>query len=324
MSNRFSHALASLRGFFLFRCGSSIIRRTSPRGTQREPYFISPAPGRMHGTAPETIPHFGRVLKALLPGHPGHADAAQAHGMQPVFPPGVCVPRVSTVRARVYSRFAKPFSRLALISIMPTNTVIRAAAAATAFLSAALLLPNQAHAQFVSKPEYRALFSELEKADVVVEGAKNAKRVIFVFFDANCFYCHLTWKALQPYEKAGLQVRWVPVAYQQDSSWGRGAAIMQARDRAAALRENELNYDVKNSNGGIKPLEKPRETLVGAMRVNNKLLDRSCLRGTPALLWKDSKGDVQCKGGTPRLSELPAITGLAEQKIDDPELAEFR
>jgi thiol:disulfide interchange protein DsbG len=207
---------------------------------------------------------------------------------------------------------------------MPIKTVIRAAAAAAAFLSVATLAPNPAQAQFVSKPEYRALFSELEKTDVVVEGAKNAKNVIYVFFDANCFYCHLTWKALQPYEKVGLQVRWVPVAYQQDSSWGRGAAIMQARDRAAALRENELKYDVKNSNGGIKPLEKPQESVVGAMRVNNKLLDRSCLRGTPALLWKDSKGDVQCKGGTPRLSELPAITGLAEQKIDDPELAELR
>jgi len=26
----------------------------------------------------------------------------------------------------------------------------------------------------------------------------------------------------------------------------------------------------------------------------------------------------------PRLSQLPAITGLPEQKIDDPELTEFR
>src|SRR6202165_2294588 len=90
------------------------------------------------------------------------------------------------------------------------------------------------------QPEYQTLFAQLEKTDVVQEGAKEAKSVLYVFFDANCFYCHLTWKALQPYETVGLQVRWLPVAYQQPSSVGRAAAIMQASDRIAALRVNEL------------------------------------------------------------------------------------
>ncbi|MGB7541736.1 MAG: hypothetical protein WBM28_06955 [Burkholderiales bacterium] len=44
-------------------------------------------------------------------------------------------------------------------------------------------------------------------------------------------------------------------------------------------------------------------------------------------MWKDSAGRVRVKLGMPRLSQrlsqLPAITGRA-QKIDDPELAEFR
>ncbi len=57
-----------------------------------------------------------------------------------------------------------------------------------------------------------ALFATLEKTDAVTEGATSPKRILYVFFDANCFYCHLTWRALQAYEKAGLQVRWVPVA----------------------------------------------------------------------------------------------------------------
>jgi thiol:disulfide interchange protein DsbG len=33
---------------------------------------------------------------------------------------------------------------------------------------------------------------------------------------------------------------------------------------------------------------------------------------------------VNVKGGMPRLSELPGITGLPEQKNDDPALAKFR
>ena len=92
------------------------------------------------------------------------------------------------------------------------------------------------------QPEYQTLFAQLERTDVVREGTKEAKSVLYVFFDANCFYCHLTWKALQPYETVGLQVRWLPVAYQQPSSVGRAAAIMQASDRIAALRVNEIGY----------------------------------------------------------------------------------
>src|SRR5262249_44373441 len=76
----------------------------------------------------------------------------------------------------------------------------------------------------------RALCDQIEKADAVVEGAKDAKRVLYVFWDANCYYCNLTWKALQHYEKAGLQVRWVPVAYQKDNSAALAAAVMGAKD----------------------------------------------------------------------------------------------
>jgi len=204
------------------------------------------------------------------------------------------------------------------------KSFIRWSIAAIVLIGMASLPAAFARAQFVTKPEYRALFAELEKTDVVVEGAKKPKSMLYVFFDANCYYCNLTWKALQAYEKAGLQVRWIPVAYQKDSSWGRAGAIMQAADRAAALRENELKYDVKTFSGGIKPLDKPSPAVLAALGANNKLIDRTCVRGTPALLWKDGKGNVQCKPGTPRLSELPAITGLPEQPISDPALAKLR
>ncbi len=169
-----------------------------------------------------------------------------------------------------------------------------------------------------------ALFSTLEKTDAVVEGSTSPKRIVYVFFDANCWYCHLTWKALQPYEKAGLQVRWVPVAYQKDSSVGRAAAIMLAKDRAAAFRENETRYRAKSYDGGIAPAKNPPKAIVAQLDANFELMDRFGLSGTPGLVWKDAAGKVQTSLGMPRLSKLPAITGLPAQKIDDPELPEFR
>src|SRR5262245_597485 len=120
-------------------------------------------------------------------------------------------------------------------------------------LLALVALPALAQNQGRDLP---ALFAALEKADAVVEGAKEPKRVLYVFWDANCYYCNLTWKALQYYEKAGLQVRWVPVAYQKDNSAALAAAVMGAKDRAAALRENETRYRPKSYDGGIKAAAK--------------------------------------------------------------------
>jgi len=188
----------------------------------------------------------------------------------------------------------------------------------------ALVLAAVAAAQALAQDPKAALFATLEKADAVVEGAKDSKRVLYVFFDANCWYCHLTWKALQPYEKAGLQVRWVPVAYQKDNSGALAAAIMGARDRVAAMRENETRYRAKSYDGGIKAAAKVRADLAIALEDNFTLMGQLGMSGTPALVWKDSAGRVRTNLGLPPLSKLPAITGLPEQKIDDPELAKYR
>jgi thiol:disulfide interchange protein DsbG len=168
------------------------------------------------------------------------------------------------------------------------------------------------------------LYATLEKADAVVEGAKEPRRVLYVFWDANCWYCHLTWRALQPYEKAGLQVRWVPVAYQKDNSGALAAAVMGARDRVAALRENETRYRAKSYDGGIKAAAKVPAELALQLEDNFTLMGRFGMSGTPALVWKDEKGTVRTNLGLPPLSKLPGITGLPEQKIDDPELDKFR
>jgi thiol:disulfide interchange protein DsbG len=199
-----------------------------------------------------------------------------------------------------------------------TLSVTRAIAVALAAFAAAGALAKTPAAR-----ELPGLFATLEKTDAVVEGATAPKRILYIFFDANCWYCRLTWKALQAYEKAGLQVRWVPVAYQKESSTTKAAAIMQAKDRVAAMRENETGYRANSYDGGIVPV-KASKAMVAQLDANFELMDRFGVSGTPGLVWKDGKGRVQVRTGMPRLSQLPAITGLPEQKIDDPELKEFR
>lgn len=192
-------------------------------------------------------------------------------------------------------------------------------------VACAALAAFPAFAQDAKKArDFPALFAVLEKTDAVVEGAATPKRVLYVFWDANCYYCNLTWRALQYYEKAGLQVRWVPVAYQKDNSAALAAAVMGARDRVAALRENETRYRAKSYDGGIRAAAKVPADLAIELEENMTLMGRFGMSGTPALVWKDAKGGVRTNLGMPRLSRLPAITGLPAQKIDDPELAKFR
>jgi thiol:disulfide interchange protein DsbG len=186
------------------------------------------------------------------------------------------------------------------------------------------LTAEYAH-QYLPKPDLAALFPELERSAYALEGPqKSPKSVIYVFFDPNCPFCHLTWKALQPYEKVGLQVRWIPVAYLMQSSVGKAAAILEAKDRTAAFRQNEEKYNVEKHEGGIDPLSKPSENSVHQLQANNELMQKFGAFGTPALVWKDGQGKIQMKSGLPRLSELPAITGLPEQAETDPDLARFR
>jgi len=99
---------------------------------------------------------------------------------------------------------------------------------------------------------------------------------------------------------------------------------MLARDRTAALRENELGYRAESYDGAIAPARNVPAALAAQLEANTKLMERFGVSGTPGLVWKDKAGKIRVKLGMPRLSQLPAITGLPAQKIDDPELADFR
>jgi len=185
-------------------------------------------------------------------------------------------------------------------------------------------LSSQYEDKYVPKPDLSSLFHELEKSAYVTEGtSKDPKNVIYVFFDANCPFCHYTWKALQPYEKAGLQVRWIPVAMLGPTSLPKALEVMSASDKTAAFRKLEENHG-KPWTAPKNATEAAQPTITASLRKNEELMDKFGIAGTPGVIWKDKQGKVNVKGGMPHLSELPAITGLPEQKVDDPALAKFR
>lgn len=163
--------------------------------------------------------------------------------------------------------------------------------------------------QYIPKPDVGAIWDKLEKSSFIIEGeAKNPKSVIYAILDPNCGFCHYLWLALQPYEAAGLQVRWVPVAILGEPSKARAAALLEGG--AKALAEQQTKYNHEDAPKGIAANPITEAQLEG----NLAIMQEAQINGTPGIFYKDASGKVVAKSGFPPLKELPAITGLPEQK----------
>ena len=210
------------------------------------------------------------------------------------------------------------------------NSVVFTTADKKTLLSGALIdesgtnLSAQYEDKYVPKPDTTALYQALEKASYVVEGTiKNPKSVLYIFVDANCPFCHYTWKALQAYEKAGLQARWILVATLGPTSMPKAIEVMASSDKTAGFRKMEDNHG-KAWTASPQASETAKPELAEQIRKNGELMEAFGISGTPGIVWKDRQGKVNVKAGMPRLSEIPQITGMPDQKNDDPALAKFR
>jgi thiol:disulfide interchange protein DsbG len=205
--------------------------------------------------------------------------------------------------------------------ILYTTAVGDVAIAGNMFDAKGANLTKQYMEKYGPKPDYEKMWGELETSAWVAEGpaAKDAKSVIYVFEDANCSYCHLYWKALQPYVAAGVQVRWIPVAFLSSESLPKAAALLTATNPAAAIAEMHAGYGKKLVNP--KPVP---EAIKAKVDANAKLMRLYGFTGTPATFYKDKSGKVRAVNGMPGLSEIAAITGIPEQKQTDAALGRLR
>lgn len=141
-----------------------------------------------------------------------------------------------------------------------------------------------------------AQWKALEKSTWVAEGDKNAERVVYVFTDTECPYCHKFWKASQPWlEKGGVQVRNILVAVISPKSLPRAAGILAADDPAAAWKRNEANFGKQGAPGKGKP----SATAERKINANNDLMVRLGFFGTPGIVYKDADGKIHTVHGLP-------------------------
>lgn len=160
--------------------------------------------------------------------------------------------------------------------------------------------------RLVVQQQYQDIWPKLEQSNWVADGSVRAKRVIYMFSDPNCPYCHKFWQAARPWVKAGrVQLRHVLVGILKPSSLPKAAAILSADDPSAALTQDERDYD----SGGIAPLKNVSDAQAGTVSANSQLMQSFGLFATPSIIYHDSDGAVVVKQGLPRGAELTRIMG---------------
>ena len=154
------------------------------------------------------------------------------------------------------------------------------------------------------------LWQKLGKAAYVTEGAKQPQHLFYVITDANCPYCNELWRELQLFYGQGLEVRYVMVGILSDSSPGKAAAILEAKDPSAALDQDEAQYGklTDDLGGGIAPLATLKPNTLAALKSDEKLMRDLGVQGTPALIYIDSHGMLQTIQSVPILPRSPGAS----------------
>lgn len=151
-----------------------------------------------------------------------------------------------------------------------------------------------------------ALWNSLARSTWIAQGPAKARRIVYVFTDTECPYCHELWLAVQPYLKEGrVQMRNVIVAVIAPESLGRGAAVLTAHDPADAMLRHEEAF----GHSPIRPLESVAPKIRAEIEANQTLMNHLNAFATPAIVYRDEQGTVHMLLGLPDQETMEAIFG---------------
>lgn len=160
--------------------------------------------------------------------------------------------------------------------------------------------------ELVVKPGEEVAWKRLEATKWVRAGRADAPRVVYVFTDANCPWCHRFFDAAKPWIASGkVQLRLVFVGVIKADSAAKAAAILASPNPSEASDRNERDFD----KGGIPPLKSIPADLARMLDANLALMDATGFRGTPGLVYRMPNGRVGKLGGYPQGDDLGEVLG---------------
>jgi len=136
------------------------------------------------------------------------------------------------------------------------------------------------------------LMNDLVDSSWIQDG--NGSKIVYLFFDPNCPYCHHVFGSLMKIRKAraDLQFRWIPLGMLGSNSMAKAAAIIQAPDPLKAFVTNEKNYGFLNSDtgGGIPPAKQVDAASQTILDENLSILQGQNLYGIPVVVFQADDG----------------------------------
>lgn len=126
----------------------------------------------------------------------------------------------------------------------------------------------------------------------IQDGKADAKHAMYVVADPNCIYCHKLYEMTRPAVQSGdLSIRWIWVGFLKESSAGIAKAILAAPDPAAAMAQNEKQFNDSSESGGLAPLTGTNAGADAKFAKNMAFLNKYQFPGTPILLFQGTDGN---------------------------------
>lgn len=160
--------------------------------------------------------------------------------------------------------------------------------------------------------DFTADWGKLKSATWVAQGAQNPQVIVYNFTDLNCPYCHRFWQLARRYAGKRVQVRHIIVGVLTDTSRAKAAAVLEAKDPAAALAAAEAAFD----RGGIKAVGDIDAGVLAKIKANEKLMYELGIQGTPAIFYRSASGAVHLIPGVPSGDQLKKVFDLGDAAAD--------
>jgi len=147
-----------------------------------------------------------------------------------------------------------------------------------------------------------SMLKDINQTTWISEG--KGPRVIYVFFDPNCPFCHRLFVNTREWVKQNkVELRWIPVGILTTTSAGKAAAILGAKSPRKAFYQNEEHYD----RGGAIEEDIPSPAVEKKLKANDDLLARTGFGAVPVMLFDGNDGTPIIVQGSPPKQKLAVI-----------------
>lgn len=158
----------------------------------------------------------------------------------------------------------------------------------------------------VYAPAGRELWQQMEKADWILDGKKDAPQVVYVFADPFCPYCHQFWQQSRPWVDSGkVQLRTLLVGVIKPESPATAAAIMTSADPAKTWHDFEQSGGKMKLNVPARAADKD----IRSLNMHQRLMDSLGASATPAIYYMNKNKVLQQVVGLPDEAKLKVIMG---------------